>query len=184
MTNNIYFLHTFILLCHSPPFLCYTTSPKSSTHLQSPVLDTVFSHLGWDWTGDDCFAHPLILHHMLLYSQQVHIQITHSITPLFPRPSWRVSPTNSHLPQCTQHTHLWPFHASKPPRTSLPQLYNRKVFNYTHHTLLLDLPFCHLTSAMYQHPVITPAWNINQSVCQCSCFFSKQYLEQISVSWA
>ena len=106
---------------------------------------STFSHLGWDWMGDKCPPHPLILH-------QVHI-LHHTITPLIPRPSCRLSPPNSHL---TQHSPHCPFHMFRPSRSSVPQL-NKKVFNSTH--------LCHLTARppvlpphschVSQHPAIT-----------------------------
>ena len=77
--------------------------------------------------GSDCSLYQLILCHMLLHCQQVHI-LHHTVTALFPRPSRRSSPPNSHL---TQHTFLCPFHMSKPFQSSL-YLLNRKVFNPTH----------------------------------------------------
>ena len=41
---------------------------------------SIFSHLEWGWTGDDCFPHPPILFHMLTHFQhQLISSITHSL---------------------------------------------------------------------------------------------------------
>ena len=109
-------------------------------------LTSVFSHLGWGWTGNDSFPHPSIriLYHMFLHSQQVHI-IYHTLTPLFPRPStgYRL-PISAGLPP--------PPHTTPPPSVSfispncLSLLFlNRNVFNSTH--------LCHLTATP---PILPP----------------------------
>ena len=113
---------------------------------------SAFSHLGWGGTGNDCPPHPLILHHMLLHSQQNHI-LHHTTTSLFPRPSCWSSPPTLTSPTSTNTPHSA---LSKPFQSFLPQL-NRKVFNSKHlchltaRLLILTPHSCHVS----QHPVIT-----------------------------
>ena len=118
-------------------------------------LTSIFSHLGWGWACDGCYQHKSLLHHMLLHSQQIHIILHHTFTPLFPRASHQLlssiltSPTTPNSPSaiftCPNHLSLL-----------FPQL-NRKVFNSTHfchHTTRLSiLPpnFCHVS----RYPLIT-----------------------------
>ena len=65
--------------------------PLLSHHHHHFRLTSIFPHLGWGWSGNDCFPHVLILHHMLLYSH-------HTLTSLFPRHSYRPSSPNAHPP--------------------------------------------------------------------------------------
>ena len=95
-------------------------------------LTSTFSHLRWGWKGDDCPPHLLILRHMLLHSQQVHIlhQTTFSLQC---SPNKFISSIKLPFLSSAHPTHpLCPFYMSKQCQSSLPQLHNRKVFNSTH----------------------------------------------------
>ena len=115
-------------------------------------LTSTLSHLGWGWTGCDCPRYPSFLRHMLLHSQQVHI-LYHTITPLFPRPSYRplllpliypTSPnTHTHTHTCALLTcpnHLILLCLNLTERSSTPHISA---------TSLLDLLSSYLTPAMY-----------------------------------
>ena len=79
---------------------CWLFLNKDS--LSSFLLNVHIFHLGWGWTGDDCFPHTSILCHMLLHSQQVYI-FHHTLTPLFPRPSDGYCPPTLAYPYSPTH---------------------------------------------------------------------------------
>ena len=86
-----FFKFQFILLC------------LLIIHHYHSHLMFIFSHLVWDWTGDNCPPHQSIQHHMFLRSHQAHYPPSHNHS-IF---SWAfllaVAP-RSHLPHLTQCT--------------------------------------------------------------------------------
>ena len=114
-------------------------------------VTSVFSYLGWGWMGKDCFPHALVLHHMLLHSQQVHIphHSLHFPLPTSHLPQTLTSPTSLSTPTPLSLSHVQTI------SVSLPQL-NKKVFNFTHLTArppVLPPHSCHVS----WHPAITSA---------------------------